>query len=149
MRAAVDCREMDRGLWGRRFGGKCLWRKAWQPWKQVDTAESHAGGGAITIASLLPHASISRWTVEWLAHQRPDTLEYRIRPHPGAPLSAWHTSLQSRTPARGPLCAWCTKLQRRTPGKGASKCLNGWGYGERLAKEAFRSPATRGSKEVW
>ena len=26
-----------------------------------------------------------------------------------------------------------------------SKCLNRWRYGERLAKEAFWSPATRGS----
>ena len=32
---------------------------AWQPWKQEDTAESHVVGGAITIASLSPHASIS------------------------------------------------------------------------------------------
>ena len=28
-----------------------------------------------------------------------------------------------------------------------SKCLNGWSYRERLAKEAFRLPATRGSKK--
>ena len=32
--------------------GKCLQRKAGQPWKQGDTAESHMGGGVITIASL-------------------------------------------------------------------------------------------------
>ena len=30
-----------------------------QPWKQGNTAESIIGGGAITIASLLPHTSIS------------------------------------------------------------------------------------------
>ena len=29
-----------------------------QPWKQGDTCESRLGGGAITIASLSPHASI-------------------------------------------------------------------------------------------
>ena len=28
-----------------------------------------------------------------------------------------------------------------------SKCLNGWSYGERLVKEAFWSPATRGLKK--
>ena len=39
-------------------GGKCLWRKAWQPWKQGDTAESCVGGGAITIASVSLHDSI-------------------------------------------------------------------------------------------
>ena len=43
--------------WIRGFGGgdcvgKCLWRKAGQPWKQGDAAESHVEGGAITIASL-------------------------------------------------------------------------------------------------
>ena len=52
VRAAVDCGEMD-------CGGKCLWRKAGEPGKQGDTAESCVGGGAITIASLSPHASIS------------------------------------------------------------------------------------------
>ena len=53
-RAAVDCRETDRGE--AREGGdcdeKCLWRKARWPWKQGDTAESRIGDGAITIASL-------------------------------------------------------------------------------------------------
>ena len=57
MRAAVDCRETDRDEGGD-CGGKCLWRKAGQPWKQGDTAESHVGDGAVTIASLSPHASI-------------------------------------------------------------------------------------------
>jgi len=56
-RAAVDCRETDRGdgreetVDGNACGGK--------PWKQGDTAESCVGGGAIAIASLSPHASIN------------------------------------------------------------------------------------------
>ena len=59
MRAAVDCREMDpAGCEGGDRGGKCLWRKAGQPWKQGDTAESRVRGGAITKASLPSHASI-------------------------------------------------------------------------------------------
>ena len=64
MRAAVDCGEMDRGdvrevtVVGSDCGGKCLWWKARQPWKQGDTAESRVGGGAMTIASDSPHASI-------------------------------------------------------------------------------------------
>ena len=41
------------------FGGKCLWRKVRQPWKQGDTAESPIRGEVITIASLSPHASVS------------------------------------------------------------------------------------------
>ena len=59
MRAAVDGAEMDRGDVREETGGKCQWRKARQPWKQGDTAESHVEGGAITIASLPPQASIS------------------------------------------------------------------------------------------
>ena len=39
------------------------------------------------------------------------------------------------------------QTKRRTPGKGAFKCLNRWSYGERLAKEAFLSTPTRGSKK--
>ena len=58
MRAAVDCTEADRGDVKEDCGGKCLWRKAGHPWKQGDTAESHVGAGAITIASLPPHAVI-------------------------------------------------------------------------------------------
>ena len=36
------------------------------------------------------------------------------------PSNTWHTELQSTIPARvAPLCAWRTEQQRRTPGKGA------------------------------
>ena len=56
MRGAVDFGEMDRRDVREEIGGKCPWRKARQPWKQGDTAESHVEGGAITIASLPPHA---------------------------------------------------------------------------------------------
>jgi len=41
-----------RGCEGGDCGGKCLWRKARQPWKQGDTTESRIVGRAITIASL-------------------------------------------------------------------------------------------------
>ena len=40
VRAVVDCREMGQGDVREERGGKCLWRKARQPWKQGDTAES-------------------------------------------------------------------------------------------------------------
>jgi len=73
------------GYEGGDCGGKCLWRKARQPWKQGDTAESHVGGGAITIASLSPHASIGGLTIERLAHQASDTQNYRVGPHAECP----------------------------------------------------------------
>ena len=57
-RAAIDSRDRSRGCEGEDCGGKCLWRKARQPWKQGDTAESHVGGGSITITSLPLPASI-------------------------------------------------------------------------------------------
>ena len=61
MRAAVDCRETDRGGQERGdCGGKCLWRKARQPWKQGDTAESHIGGGAINAASKMQSRQINK-----------------------------------------------------------------------------------------
>ena len=51
-------RDGSRGCEGGDCGGKCLWRKVRQPWKQGNIAESHIEGGAITIASLSPQASI-------------------------------------------------------------------------------------------
>ena len=36
--------------------GKCLWRKSWPPRRQGDSAESHAGVGAVPVASLSPQA---------------------------------------------------------------------------------------------
>ena len=59
-RAAVDHGENNWGDVRGDCGGKCLWRKAGQPWKQGHAAESRVGGGAITIASLSPPCSISR-----------------------------------------------------------------------------------------
>ena len=56
--AASDCGEVDQGDRRGDSGGKCLWRKAGQPWKQGDTTESSIGGGAIAIASLPPYASM-------------------------------------------------------------------------------------------
>ena len=51
-------RDRWRGSEGGESGEKWLWRKARQPWKQGDSAESRVVGGAITIASLSRHASI-------------------------------------------------------------------------------------------
>ena len=63
--------------------GKCLWRKARQPWKQGDTPESHVEDGAITMASL--HMPASAAEQERLAHQMPDVLNYRVGLHSGCP----------------------------------------------------------------
>ena len=69
-----------RGCEGNACGGK-----ARRPWKQGDTAESCTAGGANTIACLSQHASIGSWTIESLAHQMLDALNYRVGPHPECP----------------------------------------------------------------
>ena len=60
VRATVDCRGMDQGDVREEMmvGNARRGRKARQPWKQGNTAESCIGGGAITIASLSPHSMI-------------------------------------------------------------------------------------------
>ena len=86
MKAAVDCGEMKRRDVREETGGECLWRKARQPRKQGDTAESCEAGGAITVASLPRHTPASgNRTIERLAHQTPDALNYRVGPHAGCP----------------------------------------------------------------
>ena len=77
-------RDRLRGCEGGDHGGKCLWRKAGQLWKQGNITESCLGSGAITIASPSLFASICSWTIERLAHQTPN-------------------ALLSRTPSRVPL----------------------------------------------
>ena len=121
------------GMWGRRL------------WWEMPVEESQAAmearrycwvmprGWSHHQASLFPHASIDSWTRERLAHQTPDALIYRVGPHPGGPLYGPH-AVNNR---EGP--------QAREP----SKHLNGWHYGERLDREAFWSPATRGLKKDW
>ena len=59
MLVGLDLPSMGRGNEGGDYGGKYLWRKARQPWKQGATTESRVGGGAITIASLSPHTPAS------------------------------------------------------------------------------------------
>ena len=129
--AAVDCREMDREDEREETGGKWLWRKARQPWKQGDTAESQVGGGTITIASLSPHTSFRQ-----------------LNNREAGPSKAWHAELQSRAPARGPLCVSDVLgnggLQAREP----SKCLSRWSYRERLAKEASDRRPQEAKKET-
>ena len=103
-------RDGSRGCEGGDCGGKCLWRKAGQPWKQGDTAASHVEGGAITIASLPPHACTGSWTIERLAHQAPDALNCRVGPQPGCPFK----------------CLTCQSIAEDPSQGGPSMCLMHW-----------------------
>ena len=79
------------------------------PWAAMEARQYcwvTCSGGAITIASLSPYASIRSWKIERLAHQTPDALNYRVGPPPtaqGGSLSDWCAKLQSRTPHEVPL----------------------------------------------
>jgi len=94
-RAAVDYRETNGGdvreeiVVGNAGGGKSGSRGS----KMIVLSHTQRGG-AITITSLSTHANMSCWTIESLAHQMPDTLSYRVGPHPGCPfkcLTCWST----------------------------------------------------------
>ena len=107
-------RDGSRGCEGGDGGGRCLW---WEMpveggWAATEVRRecwvTHRGG-AISIASLSPHASISGWIVERLAHQMPEALNYRVGAHPGGPLYVPDTPNNREGP------------QAREP----SKCLNG------------------------
>ena len=128
-------REWIWGMWGRR-----LW---WErPVEKARQAAMEArqycwvtqGGGAITIASHPTHDSIRSWTTE------------------AGPSNAWGTELQSRTAPRALLYVTDMQIYRAGPWPAeqqgrTTKCLNGWSYGERLAKGAFWSLATRSLKK--
>ena len=77
-----------RGYKGGDCGYKCLWRKVGQPWKKGDTAESQLRGKAITRASLCPYTRVGSWTIERLAHQTLEALNYRAGPHPRCPFKS-------------------------------------------------------------
>ena len=101
-RAAVDCGETDlRGYGGGDCGGKCLWRKAIQPWKQGDAAESRVVDGAIAIASLPTHQHQQLNNRE-AGPSDPDVLNYRPGPHPGHPFKWLMCSFRVGPQAREP-----------------------------------------------
>ena len=92
VRATVDCRGMDQGDVREEMmvGNARRGRKARQPWKQGNTAESCIGGGAITIASL---STRQHW---------------QLNNREAGPSNTRCVELQSRTPPRVPLkCLMC------------------------------------------
>ena len=146
MRAAVDCKEMDQGDVRRRL------------WWKMPVEDSWA-------------AMEARWYC-WVMHSGwshhhslspPTRQHWQLNNREAGPSKAWHIELQSRTPPRvllqvtdeliyrvGPRLGGpfyvpdMLKNKERPKARKPSKCLNGWSYRERLAKEAFWSPATRG-----
>ena len=65
-----------------------------------------------------------------------DAPNYRVGPQPGCPFKSLMLRSTEKDPSQGgPLYVPDAEQQRRTPGKGASECLYGWSYGERLARD--------------
>ena len=63
---------------------------------------------------LSPHASIGSWTIERLAHQMPDALNYRVGLHSGCPfkcLMHWSTEWDPRQGI--PLSAWTGRAMEK------------------------------------
>ena len=93
-------------------------------------------------------ASIGSWTIERLAHQTPDPLDYRVGPHPGCPIKSL-TVLIYRVgpqPGRGPSMCLTHRTTEKDPRQGSP--LSAWmGSAMEKAKEAFWLPATRGLKK--
>ena len=133
------------GMWGRKLVGNACGGKLGAMEARRYCWVTHRGSSHHR--SLSPHASIGSWIIDGsIKHLMHWTTEQD--PTQGAPLRAWCSHLQSRTPARGVLlCAWHAEQQRRTQAIEPSKCLNGQSYREWLDKEAVLSPATRGLKK--
>ena len=103
-----------RGCEGGDCGEKCLWRKVVQAWKQADTAESHIGGGDITMASLCSYASISSWMMERLTHQMPATLNSGVGTHPGCPFMWLMCQITEKAPKQGsPISSWTGRAMEK------------------------------------
>ena len=144
-------RDRWRGFEEGNCGGKCLWRKAKQPWKQGNTAESRVAGGAITIASLSPQPASGSWTIERVAHQMPDALNYRLGPQPGGPFRCLMCLNYRVGPQQGELsmCLACRTTEKDLrPGSHVSAWISGRSYWEILSKQASWLPATRGLKNT-
>ena len=101
------------GMWGRRSWWEMPVKESLQPWKQGNTAESDIRGGAITIASLSPHACIGSWTIQRLAHQTHNSRLQSRTPIQGAPLSAWMGEATRRTGQRSLLISSYKGLEKR------------------------------------
>ena len=141
-------RDWSRGVEGGDCGGKCLWRKAGQLWKQGSTAASRVGGGAITIGSLSPHASICSWTTERLTHQTPDTLNYKAGPHPGCPFKCLMCQYTGQDPIQESLsmCRKCRGTTEKDPRQGSH--LSAW-MGGALGKDWPKRHSDCQLQEAW
>ena len=102
------------GMWGRRL------------WWEMPVEESQAamearrycwvtrGGVAITIAPL-PTGQCHSWTLERLAPQAPEALNYRVGPHLGCPFKCLMSKTTVEDPTRGPLSVPDARINRERP----------------------------------
>ena len=126
-------RDGSRGCEGGDHGVKCLRRKA----KAAMEARRYCW---VMHSGWRHHHSLFLPTRQ---HLQPNNRE-------AGPSNDWCTELQNRTSHGVLLYVHDTPNNRERPqAREPSKCLNELSYGGRLVKEAFWSPATRGSEKDW
>jgi len=121
------------GMWGRRF------------WGEMPVEESWAAKEARPYCWVMRRGWSHHHSFSISTHQH-----LQLNSREAGPSNTWCTELQIRTPTqRAPLSDWCAE-QQRPQAREPSKCRNGRSNGERLAKQACWSPATRGwKKDSW
>ena len=115
----VCCWLQGDSLWGsegRDHGGQRPWRKAKQPWRQSDTAESCTGGGAITVVSLPTQQcqQLSNWERPQRVWPFKCLTHWAIAKDPSqvGPLSAW-TSWATEDQSKRPFVHWVPEARKR------------------------------------
>jgi len=111
-----------RGCEGEDHCGKCLWKKAGQPWRQGDSAESHAVGGVITVVSLpmpAPAADQQRKALEGWPSKCLTCWAIEKDPVLREPFKCMEQ--QRRISQRGPLNSSCQRLKRDSNSVTASR----------------------------
>ena len=121
------------GMWGRRSWWEMLVEESQAAMEARGYCwVMHRGWSHYHSLSLPTHTSIQSWTIESLAHETPDALNYRVGPHPGCSFKRlMHQTSKKDSRQGSPLNAWTGGATER----------------ERLAKGAFWSPATRNSEK--
>ena len=136
------------GTWGRRLWWETSVKEIQAAMEARQYAEPCGMGGAMTVASLFPHASISSWTVEKLGYQVPDAQNNRVGPHPGCPFGADALIYREGPQSGGPLYVPDAPNNREGPqAREPPKSLNGRSSGEKLVKQTDWSPAARACKK--
>ena len=91
------------GMWGRRLWWEIPVEESWAAMETRQYCWRTLRGWSHQHILSLPRRQHLPLTVKRLDQKVTDTPNFKVGPHPGCPLSAWCTNVQSRTSARAPL----------------------------------------------